>query len=75
MEDNPYKAPNQSEALRPIARLLIFAVGAALLWPACWALGRGLIPPDDVALRFSNTTYVAAVVVWGIYMASRNPPA
>lgn len=73
MNENPYKPPSDGVVSRAISRLLVFVVGAAFLWPACWALGRGLIPPDDVALRFSNITYVAAVVVWGMYVASRQP--
>ncbi|MGH7138051.1 MAG: hypothetical protein ACREHD_20055 [Pirellulales bacterium] len=30
-------------------------------------LGRLIIPPDDVALRFSAILYVPAIVGWGLY--------
>ncbi|HEX7379574.1 MAG TPA: hypothetical protein VF278_20795 [Pirellulales bacterium] len=75
MEENPYKAPANSglKLTGWFARLLIFVLGAAILWPASWLLGRGLIPPDDVVLRLSVVVYIAAVVVWGIYIASRQP--
>lgn len=79
MDENPYKAPRESGAKRPLAgpfaKLLIFAIGAAFLWPPSWLIGRGLIPPDDVALRLSVAVYIAAVAVWGIYVASRQPTA
>lgn len=76
---NPYQAPRENGAKaqlgRPFIKLLIFAVGAVFLWPASWLIGRGLMPPDDVALRLSVIVYIAAVVVWGIYLASRRPSA
>lgn len=81
MDENPYKAPRERESGAkeqfggPFIKLLIFAMGAAFLWPASWLIGRGLIPPDDVALRLSVIVYIAAVAVWGIYVASRQPSA
>ena len=73
MEENPYKSPNESGAKTSLpARLLTFVIVAVLLWPLSWMLGRLVIPPDDVALRFSVIAYVAALAMWGTYLASRS---
>jgi hypothetical protein len=73
MEENPYQAPRENGAPGPPLgrQLLIFAVGGIFLVPACWALGRALIPPDDVALRFSVIVYVPAVALWLAYTCLR----
>jgi len=66
MDENPYKAPVENGAQGPPlgSPLLVFFQGAILLIPACWVLGRTLIPPDDVALRFSVIVYVPATALW-----------
>jgi hypothetical protein len=72
MEENPYKSPAESGAKTPLlARLLTFAIVAVLLWPLSWMLGRLIIPPDDVALRWSVIVYIAAIAIWATYLASR----
>ncbi|MEX2120592.1 MAG: hypothetical protein WD847_13440 [Pirellulales bacterium] len=39
-------------------------IGCVALAPACWLLGRALIPPDDAAFRFSLAAWAAASIVW-----------
>lgn len=65
---NAFEPPDEAgEKRQPFSRLLVFSVGAVLLWPISWMFGRAIIPPDDVALRFSAIIYVPAIVVWAIY--------
>ncbi|HEV3339641.1 MAG TPA: hypothetical protein VG125_04775 [Pirellulales bacterium] len=73
MEENPYKAPVEHGAEGPpqARQLLILALGVILLIPACWALGRAMIPPDDIALRFSVIIYIPATVLWLAYTRRR----
>ncbi|MEX0713377.1 MAG: hypothetical protein WD278_13560 [Pirellulales bacterium] len=74
MNENPYKSPlcgpdtirgfsiRFTRLLRsPLGR---FTVGCLALAPACWLLGRALIPPDDAAFRFSLAAWAAASIVW-----------
>lgn len=74
MDQNPYKPPlsgleaDEGFCVR-VARLLRsplgrFAIGCVALGPACWLLGRALIPPDDAAQRFSLAAWAAASIVW-----------
>lgn len=74
MDQNPYKSPlcvpeaDEGFSVR-VARLLKsplarFTVGCVALAPACWLLGRALIPPDDAAFRFSLAAWAAASIAW-----------
>lgn len=73
MHENPYRSPVETRE-PPVARPPLstrFVVGLVLLPPACWLLGRGLIPPDDVALRFSVVTWIVLSIVWWLVVPRR----
>jgi hypothetical protein len=79
MDDNPYKSPlaadDAERATR--SRLVRYLAGAGFLAPASWLLGRGLIPPDNVADRFSLVAWLVLTTIWAVIvcLAPRNPAA
>jgi hypothetical protein len=71
MDENPYKSPETKPGRMNDAHFspfMRFLVGCGLLAPACWLLGRGLIPPDDVALRFSLVAWLVLTTTWGVFV-------
>ncbi len=78
MDENPYQSPRthgsawtretQSSLFRTLSRRTQFFVGCAVLAPVSWLMGRGLIPPDDVALRFSFVVWPVLAAVWGLFV-------
>ena len=79
MDDNPYKSPLAAGDARGASRsrLVRFLTGAGFLAPASWLVGRGLIPPDNVADRFSLFAWLALTTIWAVIvcLAPRNPAA
>jgi hypothetical protein len=78
LDENPYQSPQaegspQTEGekaplFRTLSRRAQFLIGCAALAPVSWLLGRGLIPPDDVALRFSVAAWPVLATVWGSFV-------
>jgi hypothetical protein len=74
-DQNPYQSPlaeSSKAGKNKLSGWTLFIVGAAALAPISWLLGRGLIPPDDVALRFSAMAWPVLVLVWGAILGVRH---
>jgi hypothetical protein len=70
--ENPYQSPfAPGTRLSRRSNRKRFFLGCIVLAPISLILGRMLIAPDDLALRFSLGAFPVVAVLWGAFIRRR----